>query len=93
MKFESKMTSKGTITIAAPLRKALGLKPGQTVRLEWDKKNNRVSIETGMSFDELERLRDQIVNEIPRNRKALSIKQMRDMAAKKWLAERSGRQK
>jgi AbrB family looped-hinge helix DNA binding protein len=93
VKYQTKITSKGTITIAAPLRKALGLKPGQTVKLELDEKNNRILMDTGMTFKQLEELRDKIVSEIPKNRKGLSMKQMRDLAAKNWLAERIQRRK
>ena len=93
VKYQTKITSKGTITIAAPLRKALGLKAGQTVKLELDEKNNRILMDTGMTFKQLEELRDKIVSEIPKNRKGLSMKQMRDLAAKNWLAERIQRRK
>ena len=84
MKFESKMTSKGTITIAAPLRKALGLKPGQTVKLELDKKNNRILMDTGVTIEQLEKIRDEILSKLPK-RKPLTGRALKDAAAKAWV--------
>ena len=83
MKFESKMTSKGTITIAAPLRKALGLKPGQTVRLEWDKTNNRILMDIGITIEQLEKIRDEILSKLPK-RKPLTGRALKDAAARAW---------
>lgn len=88
MKYETRITSKGTITIAAPIRKALGLKPGQTVRLEMDEKNNRVLMDTGVTIEQFEKIRDEILSKYPHRPKGLSMKAMRDMATKAWLAEK-----
>lgn len=85
MKFESKITSKGTITIAAPIRKALGLKPGQTVRMELDKKNNRILMDTGVTLEQFEKIRDEILSKYPDRPKGLSMKAMRERATKAWL--------
>jgi len=87
MRFESKMTSKGTVTIAAPLRKALGLKPGQTVKMELDKKNNRILMDTGLTIEQFEKIRDEILSKYPNRPKGLSIKAMRDAAAKAWIED------
>lgn len=87
MRYETTITSKGTITIAAPIRKALGLKPGQTVRLELDQKNNRILMDTGVTIEQFEKIRDEILSKYPDRPKGLSIKAMRDMAAKARLAE------
>lgn len=84
MTYESKITSKGTITIAAPIRKALGLKPGQTVRLELDEKNNRILMDTGMTIEQLEAIRDEILTKLPK-RKPLTGKALREAAAKSWI--------
>ena len=59
MKYTSTITSKGTITIAAPLRKALGLHPGQRVSLTLDK-NRQVVIGSGTSVTDFEKLRDRL---------------------------------
>ncbi len=87
MRYETTITSKGTITIAAPIRKALGLKPGQTVRLELDQKNNRILMDTGVTIEQFEKIRDEILSKYPDRPKGLSMKAMRDMAAKARLAE------
>ena len=85
MKFESKITSKGTITIAAPLRKALGLKPGQTVRMELDQKNNRILMDTGVTLEQFEKIRDEILSKYPNRPRGLSLRAMREAATKAWL--------
>lgn len=85
MAYESKITSKGTITIAAPIRKALGLKPGQIIRLELDKENNRVLMDTGITIEQFEKYRDEILSKIPK-RKPLTGKALKDAIAKAWVA-------
>ena len=86
MRFESKMTSKGTITIAAPLRKALGLKPGQTVRMELDKKNNRILMDTGVTMEQFIKIRDEILSKYPK-RKPLTGRALKDAIAKAWVSD------
>lgn len=85
MKFETTITSKGTITIAAPIRKALGLKAGQKVKLELDKKNHRILMDTGTTIEQLEVLRDEILRKLPR-RKPLTGKALKEAAAKAWVS-------
>ncbi len=85
MTYESKITSKGTITIAAPIRKALGLKPGQTVRLELDEKNNRILMDTGTTIEQFEKFRDKILSKYPK-RKPLTGKALKEAMAKAWVA-------
>jgi AbrB family looped-hinge helix DNA binding protein len=87
MKFESKMTSKGTITIAAPLRKALGLKPGQTVELELDEKDKRVFIDTGITPDEFEMARQRLVSKIPKRKLGMPNEALRQAIEKAKKAE------
>jgi bifunctional DNA-binding transcriptional regulator/antitoxin component of YhaV-PrlF toxin-antitoxin module len=86
MKFESKMTSKGTITIAAPLRKALGLKPGQKVKLELDKRNNRIMMDTGITVEQFEKIRDEILTKYPK-RKPLTGRALKEAIAKAWVSD------
>ena len=88
MRYPTKMTSKGTITIASPLRKALGLKPGQTVHLEFDEKNDQVVFKPEMTLEKFEKIRDEILSRYPDRPKGLSMKEMRNLATKKWLSER-----
>lgn len=85
MKYETKITSKGTITIAAQIRKALGLKPGHIVRLELDERNNRVLMDTGMTIEQFEKVRDEILSKYPK-RKPLTGKTLKDAAAKAWIS-------
>lgn len=87
MRFRSRITSKGTITIAAPLRKALGMKPGQTVNMELDKKNNRILMDTGVTLEQFEKIRDEILSKYPNRPKGLSMKAMREAAAKAWVKQ------
>jgi AbrB family looped-hinge helix DNA binding protein len=85
MSYETTITSKGTITIASPIRKALGLKPGQKVRLSIDK-NNKVIIDPGLTIEEFEALRDRIVKKIPPHLKGLTVRELKDKVAEAWVA-------
>jgi AbrB family looped-hinge helix DNA binding protein len=89
MKYTSTITSKGTITIAAPLRKSLGLKPGQKVSLTVDS-NNNVVIGGATSVKDFENLRDEIVRKIPSHKKGLTGQALKDAAAKAWVADYDG---
>lgn len=83
MMYETTITSKGTITIAASVRKALGFKPGQKVKL-FINKNNRVEIDAGISVEEFEKRRDERLKKvkIPEYLKGLTVRELRDIAAK-----------
>lgn len=68
MKYETTVTSKGTITIAAPIREALGLKPGRKVRLSLTS-NRRILVEPAITVDEFIKFRDDMLSKsqpIPR---------------------------
>ena len=86
MKYETTITSKGTITIAAPIRKALGLKVGQNVKLFVNKRRN-VEIDTGISIEEFKRLRNEMLKnvKIPKHLKGLTARELRKIAAEKKL--------
>lgn len=81
MKYETTITSKGTITIASPLRKALGLKPGQKVSLFINEQRN-VEIDTGISINDFEKRRKEILKKIkiPDRLKGLTIRELRELA-------------
>jgi bifunctional DNA-binding transcriptional regulator/antitoxin component of YhaV-PrlF toxin-antitoxin module len=81
------MTSKGTITIAAPIRKALGLKPGQTVGLELDESRQRVFIDTGVTPDQFEIARQRLVSRIPKRKLGMSTSALREAIEKAKKAE------
>ena len=86
MRFPTTITSKGTITIASEVRKAFNLRPGQKVDLVMDK--GKIFIEPGMTIEQFEKIRDEIVSRIPKHKKGLSMSKMRELAAKNWLADR-----
>jgi len=85
MKYTTTMTSKGTITIAAPLRRALGFKPGQKVSLTLDR-NNKVIIGGGITMADFEQLRNEITKKIPSHKKGLTGKALKEAAAKAWIS-------
>lgn len=89
MSYESTITSKGTITITSPIRKALGLKPGQKVRL-FINKNKNVEIDTGLAMEEFIKVRDEILKKvkIPKHLKGLSGRALKEAAAKAWAADK-----
>ena len=84
MRYESTITIKVTITIAAPLRKALKLKTGQKIRMELDKKSGRILIDAGLPIEQLEVIRDEILNKLPK-RKPLTGRALKNAAAKAWV--------
>lgn len=86
MKYTTTITSKGTITIAAPLRKALGFKPGQKVSLTLDN-NRQVVIGGGTNVADFEELRDKITKKIPSHKKGLTGQALKEAAAKAWTAD------
>ena len=86
MKYTTTITSKGTITIAAPLRKALGFKPGQKVSLTLDK-NRQVVIGGGTNLADFEKLRDEIVKKIPIHKKGLTGQALKEATARSWVAD------
>ncbi len=85
MRYESTITSKGTITIAAPLRKALGLKAGQKVNLSLDKGGNRVVIDAGITIEQFEAIREKMLSQYPK-RKPLTGKALKEASAKAWAS-------
>lgn len=82
MKYDSTITSKGTITIAAPIRKSLGLRAGQKVRL-FVNRNNNVEIDAGISVKEFKEIRNEMLKKVdlPKKLKGLTARQLRDIAA------------
>ena len=86
MKYTSTITSKGTITIAAPLRKALGFKPGQKVSLTLDQ-NRQVVIGGGTTAADFEKVRDDIIRKIPNHKKGLTGQALKEATAKAWVAD------
>ena len=85
MKYTTTMTSKGTITIAAPLRRALGFKPGQKVSLTLDQ-DRKVIIGGGTTTADFENLRKEITAKIPSHKKGLTGQALREAAAKAWIS-------
>lgn len=86
MKYMTTITSKGTITIAAPLRKALGFKSGQRISLSLDK-NRQVIISGGISVADFEALRNEITKKIPSHKKGLTGQALKEATAKAWVAD------
>lgn len=86
MKYTTTITSKGTITIAAPLRKALGFKTGQKVSLTLDN-NRQVVIGVGTTVADFEKIRDEITKKIPNHKKGLTGQTLKEATAKAWVAD------
>jgi len=84
MTYNTTVTSKGTVTIAAPLRKALGLKTGQklTVALNED---NQIVLDAGTDMKDFEATRSRITKNIPNHLKGLSGDSLRQAAGKAWV--------
>ena len=86
MKYTTTITSKGTITIAAPLRKTLGFKPGQRVSLTLNK-NRQVVIGGGTTAADFEKIRDEITKKVPSHKKGLTGRALKEATAKAWVAD------
>jgi AbrB family looped-hinge helix DNA binding protein len=86
MRYETTITSKGTITIASPIRKALGLKAGQKVRLSIDK-NRKVMIDPGTSFEDFEAVRERLVAKIPKEKLGLTGRALKAAIAEAWVED------
>jgi AbrB family looped-hinge helix DNA binding protein len=56
MTYNTTVTSKGTVTIAAPLRKAMGLKTGQKLTVTLNA-NNQVVLDAGTDLKDFEATR------------------------------------
>ena len=85
MTYKTTVTSKGTITIAAPLRKALGLKTGQKLTVTLNS-NNQVVLDAGTDLKAFEATRASITIKIPNHLKGLAGDSLRDASAKAWVA-------
>jgi len=88
MRYETTITSKGTITIAASIRKTLGLRTGQKVHL-FINENKNIEMDTGIAMDEFVRVRDEILKkvQIPDRLRGLSARELRDIGAELWKDE------
>ena len=85
MTYNTTVTSKGTVTIAAPLRKALGLKTGQKLTVALNK-DNQIVLDAGTDMKTFEATRARITKKIPSHLKGLSGDSLRQAAAKAWVA-------
>ncbi len=86
MSYTSTITSKGTITLAAQLRKALGMKPGQEVKQSLTK-DNKIVIEPALTIEELEAMRETILKKIPKRKLGLSVSALKKEIEKARIAE------
>jgi len=86
MSYDTIITSKGTITIASPIRKALGLRPGQKLKQSINK-DNKVVLDPGTTFEEFEEIRERIVSQIPKEKLGLTGKALKDAIAQAWVAD------
>lgn len=86
MTYNTTITSKGTITIAAPLRKSMGLQPGQKLTLSVNP-SNQIVLDAGTNMKTFEKTRARIAKKVPNHLKGLGGDSLREAAAKAWVAE------
>ena len=86
MRYTTTVTSKGTVTIAAPLRKALGIKPGQKLFIDLTDDNKRLILDAGTNMKAFKEKRDAITHKIPAHLKGLSGDDLQKAAARAWVA-------
>ena len=70
LRYTTTVPSKGTITIAAPLRKALGIKPGQKLSMSITK-DNRLELNAGTDMKVFQAKREVITKKIPEHLRGL----------------------
>jgi AbrB family looped-hinge helix DNA binding protein len=85
MTYDTTVTSKGTVTIAAPLRKALGIKPGQKLTVSLNHEN-QIVLDPGTDIKVFEATRSRITRGIPNHLKGLAGDSLRQAAASAWVA-------
>ena len=89
MRYTTTVTSKGTVTIAAPLRKALGIKAGQILSIDITR-DNRLVLDAGTDMKAFQAKRAAITRKIPDHLKGLAGEDLQKAAAKAWLAGYDG---
>ncbi len=89
MKYITTVTSKGTITIAAPLRKALGIKAGQKLSVNITSDNHLV-LDVGTDMKAFQVKRAAITRKLPDHLKGLAGEDLQKAAAKAWVAGYNG---
>ncbi|MGC1177414.1 MAG: hypothetical protein WA843_05070 [Candidatus Saccharimonadales bacterium] len=85
MTYSTTVTSKGTVTIAAPLRKAMGLKTGQKLTITLSP-SNQIVLDAGTDIKAFEATRAKIVKKVPNHLKGLAGDSLREAADKAWIA-------
>lgn len=83
MKYTTTLTSKGTITIASPLRKSLGLKTGQKLNISLNK-DNQLIVDAGVSMQTFVDIRERITSKIPNHLKGLQGEALKQAKINAW---------
>jgi AbrB family looped-hinge helix DNA binding protein len=86
VRYTTTVTSKGTVTIAAPLRKALSIKPGQKLFIDITEDNKKLVLDPGTTMQAFQAKRAAITEKIPNHLKGLSGDELQKAAAKAWLS-------
>ena len=81
--YDTTITSKGTITIAAPLSKQLGLKAGQKISIALNK-DNQIILDPGTDMDSFKLMRDKISRRIPSHLKGIAGSDLHNKSAQAW---------
>lgn len=86
MNYSTTVTSKGTITIAAPLRKMLGISTGQTLHMSRNE-HNQIVIDPGTNLKSFQAMRSKISAKVPDHLKGLSGESLRGAASTAWTTD------
>ncbi|HMM79860.1 MAG TPA: AbrB/MazE/SpoVT family DNA-binding domain-containing protein [Pyrinomonadaceae bacterium] len=84
MDYKTTVTSKGTITLPSPIRKAFRITPGRKVTVSVNDKGEIV-VKPGTTFEEFEKLREEIVAKIPKHRLGLTGRALKEAIANAWV--------
>jgi len=77
MRHSTTVTSKGTITIPSPIRKRLGIKQGRKVQVSISK-DNKIVVDPGITVEDFEKVREQLVASIPKEKLGLTGRALED---------------
>ena len=84
MRYTTTVTSKGTVTIAAPLRKALGIKAGQKLLMDLSEDGHRLVLDSGTNMPDFQGKRAAITKKIPDHLKGLAGEELQRAAGEAW---------
>ena len=86
MGYSTTVTSKGTITIPASIRKLFGIKQGRRVQVSVSY-DSKIVLDPGITIEQFEAVRERLVASIPKDKLGLKGKALKNAIEKAKVAE------